>query len=70
MRFVRRDEIAARQRTAPQLGFQIAHARAITGKESAGHKSRGTSIPGTYNVGGRHMTKPTGEARDSSHKDR
>ena len=30
----------------------------------------GVSIPGTYKVGGRHMTEPTGPARDSSLQDR
>ncbi|KFB08803.1 hypothetical protein EL18_03057 [Nitratireductor basaltis] len=29
----------------------------------------GLSIPGTYKVGGRRVTKPTGKVRDSSLQD-
>ena len=36
------------------------------GEKGAGHKSRGITTPETYKVGGRHMTKSTDKARDSS----
>ena len=35
-------------------------------KQSAGPQWPWDSIPGTYNVGGRRVTKPTSEIRDSS----
>ena len=47
-----------------------AAAKAFWKGRGAGRESRGTSIPGTYNVGGRHVAKPTGKARDSSQGDR
>ena len=36
------------------------------GNSVRGRNGRGTSIPGTYNVGGRRVLKTTVENRDSS----
>jgi hypothetical protein len=38
--------------------------------QARGRAGRGIPVPGTYKVGGRHMAKPTGKARDSSLQDR
>ena len=55
------------QRRAAQIGL---NARVHAKGKSAGHRSRGTSIPGTYSVGGRHVPKSTDKGRDSSRRDR
>ena len=50
-----------------QLGRCEGHGKPAGWTRNArGRDGRGISIPGTYNVGGRRVAKPTGEARDSS----
>ena len=66
---------ATPERLAPQALLEIGRS---FGKKGVGHEQRrcgaakavGETIPGTYNVGGRRMSRSTDRVRDSSLQDR